>query len=591
VVEAEIGMSNGTDVDASHRQLAVNSSEMPAPTWSPTIGDITLRPISTFVTFVSRQFSFSHLSSNGTTDSSGASLSSSLGSVPWASLDPFLPPHRVSLRGFIFRGQLLTLVLAGCIISLILLRDWVAGHNWAQHDRPTLEKEEEINPDEWVVTGGRSRRMQMTEQAKGRRVRPDGTIVLSREASQVPQTDQQPDENGIAPAFRDLRGDFRGGTDLNAEDLDGLEVFANNSPPGQGGTPTASPTADASSSRNPPISDQTTEMSVAEDDSASSSVNAPSIARTRPTSPEEIQDVGEFAARLPGSPEAVRTPGRMPLAKAVMWSAPELLDGGERREGKGKEKEIMVDGETNKAESAPIVKDERDVAGPAPVTRDGPSGCGEDEKVEEGSPGLANISRKDITEKSDNAQTGLASSGSRPPTAEQTFHHTQANQEDSDTGMSKETCREASPVCVPVSYVLKVGQDESDRIYFRNGLDEDEVANSIQALNADDDGQPPGLGASAHLGAVGDLGGMGDLGEGAWEDMENDMGADAEEVEEDGMGHGEAEEAVQPEQERPARQAEIEVVEGDDFVDEVVWEREDWDGVLEGEFIRWAGCV
>lgn len=59
-----------------------------------------------------------------------------------------------ALFAYVFRGQVLTVLLAGLLMSLIFLREWVLQHDWSQHlPKPKVEADE-INPDDWVVLGG-----------------------------------------------------------------------------------------------------------------------------------------------------------------------------------------------------------------------------------------------------------------------------------------------------------------------------------------------------------------------------------------------------------------------------------------------------
>ena len=59
-----------------------------------------------------------------------------------------------------FRGQILSLVLAAVLVGLILLREWITQHNWAEHFPQPVEEEGEIDPDEWVVKHGTAQKLQ-----------------------------------------------------------------------------------------------------------------------------------------------------------------------------------------------------------------------------------------------------------------------------------------------------------------------------------------------------------------------------------------------------------------------------------------------
>ncbi len=59
-----------------------------------------------------------------------------------------------SVPGFIFRGQILSITLAAVLIGFILLREWITQHNWAEHDPRPVRKEADLEPDQWTVRGG-----------------------------------------------------------------------------------------------------------------------------------------------------------------------------------------------------------------------------------------------------------------------------------------------------------------------------------------------------------------------------------------------------------------------------------------------------
>ena len=57
------------------------------------------------------------------------------------------------LPGFVFRGQILSITLAGVLLGLVLVREWIQQHNWTENLHPENDMEE-INPDEWMVRRG-----------------------------------------------------------------------------------------------------------------------------------------------------------------------------------------------------------------------------------------------------------------------------------------------------------------------------------------------------------------------------------------------------------------------------------------------------
>ena len=59
-----------------------------------------------------------------------------------------------TLPGFVFRGQVLSITVAAVLIGLILFREWIMQHNFAEATPTTPENEEEIKPDEWIIRGG-----------------------------------------------------------------------------------------------------------------------------------------------------------------------------------------------------------------------------------------------------------------------------------------------------------------------------------------------------------------------------------------------------------------------------------------------------
>lgn len=62
--------------------------------------------------------------------------------------------NRFRIFNHIFRGQLLTIALAGLIISIILIREWMTQHNW-DNQGPRPEREQpNINPSQWEIRHG-----------------------------------------------------------------------------------------------------------------------------------------------------------------------------------------------------------------------------------------------------------------------------------------------------------------------------------------------------------------------------------------------------------------------------------------------------
>jgi hypothetical protein len=63
-------------------------------------------------------------------------------------------PADLSLPGFVFRGQILSIAVAGVLLGLVLIREWITQHDWTQNMNKEPEKAEEIVPDEWIVQRG-----------------------------------------------------------------------------------------------------------------------------------------------------------------------------------------------------------------------------------------------------------------------------------------------------------------------------------------------------------------------------------------------------------------------------------------------------
>ena len=62
--------------------------------------------------------------------------------------------HNHRVPGFVFRGQILSVTLAAVLIGFILLREWITQHNWAEHVPRPVQREPEVNPEEWTISGG-----------------------------------------------------------------------------------------------------------------------------------------------------------------------------------------------------------------------------------------------------------------------------------------------------------------------------------------------------------------------------------------------------------------------------------------------------
>jgi hypothetical protein len=68
---------------------------------------------------------------------------------------PFIMTNKRRFPAFVFRGQLLSIAIAAFLLALVLLREWFMQHNWSEHLNPkTRATPEEINPNHWVVTCG-----------------------------------------------------------------------------------------------------------------------------------------------------------------------------------------------------------------------------------------------------------------------------------------------------------------------------------------------------------------------------------------------------------------------------------------------------
>ena len=78
-----------------------------------------------------------------------------------------LSDRYLRIPGFILRGQILSITLATVLIGFILLREWITQHNWAEHVPQPIEREPEVNPDEWIVREGIAYRKEDTQQNAG----------------------------------------------------------------------------------------------------------------------------------------------------------------------------------------------------------------------------------------------------------------------------------------------------------------------------------------------------------------------------------------------------------------------------------------
>lgn len=72
----------------------------------------------------------------------------------WVKPDERKKHSRFSIFGHVFRGQVLSIVLAAVIVSIILIREWMTQHNW-DVQAPKQETEEgPIDPSEWTFKNG-----------------------------------------------------------------------------------------------------------------------------------------------------------------------------------------------------------------------------------------------------------------------------------------------------------------------------------------------------------------------------------------------------------------------------------------------------
>ena len=78
-----------------------------------------------------------------------------------------LSDRYLRIPGFILRGQILSITLATVLIGFILLREWITQHNWAEHVPQPIEREPEVNPDEWIVREGIAYRKEDIQQNAG----------------------------------------------------------------------------------------------------------------------------------------------------------------------------------------------------------------------------------------------------------------------------------------------------------------------------------------------------------------------------------------------------------------------------------------
>ncbi|WVQ75379.1 hypothetical protein IAR50_004999 [Cryptococcus sp. DSM 104548] len=75
-----------------------------------------------------------------------------------ASYESWMKGEEKTAIGFVLRGQILSLSLAAVLIGLVLLREWVQQHNWAEAEQPPRHIEPDIDPEEWFIINGVARR-------------------------------------------------------------------------------------------------------------------------------------------------------------------------------------------------------------------------------------------------------------------------------------------------------------------------------------------------------------------------------------------------------------------------------------------------
>jgi len=54
----------------------------------------------------------------------------------------------------VFRGQILSIAVAGVLLGLVLVREWITQHDWTQNLNQETEELEEIVPEDWVIQRG-----------------------------------------------------------------------------------------------------------------------------------------------------------------------------------------------------------------------------------------------------------------------------------------------------------------------------------------------------------------------------------------------------------------------------------------------------
>lgn len=100
---------------------------------------------------------------------------------------------------FVFRGQIVAISIAGGLIGLILLREWIGQLDW--NARPVAEETEELLPDEWVFRNGQALRL-------------TDVLAPASNAATVGESERGVDfgDNGDNETVVDARDDERGET-------------------------------------------------------------------------------------------------------------------------------------------------------------------------------------------------------------------------------------------------------------------------------------------------------------------------------------------------------------------------------------------
>jgi hypothetical protein len=221
------------------------------------------------------------------------------------------------------------------IITVILLREWVIGHDWAQHEVPAQDKKEEaIDPDEWIVVGGQARR-------KGTTVSPSGRHGSWREYYRWRQSmrERYVNKDGAEWTMRRSKTFPLGEDDQDTADENlGYLDLAEASPPGVDETPASSAVTQTRQYRSTAAKGPSAPRLFDDWVAAPAGPGPSTLAARRLASPvvENGMKLGDFKS-IPdiasASGETARTPSRMPEGKAVMWSPPEML-GDDKGKGK-----------------------------------------------------------------------------------------------------------------------------------------------------------------------------------------------------------------------------------------------------------------